>query len=143
MKYRVWFIVYCSQLFIMLCSLLKYCVRCLLFVVMCWPYPQTFAAAHNATLGNVLAQWSLDTSILRCVVAHRGARPCRLRAHYGDYAGKTTKNKTLQFRSRKVVDGIRSFKLRVIRRGFVKLGRKGRVFNVWKKCACIQKQVCT
>ena len=44
--------------------------------------------------------------------------------------GKTTENKTLEFRSRKGGDGIRPFKLRVIRRESLKLGRKGGAFNV-------------
>jgi hypothetical protein len=44
--------------------------------------------------------------------------------------GKTTENKTLEFRSRKGGDGIRPFKLRVIRRESVKLGRKGGAYNV-------------
>ena len=44
--------------------------------------------------------------------------------------GKTTENKTLKFRSRKGGDGIRPFKLRVIRRESVKLRGKGGDFNV-------------
>ena len=44
--------------------------------------------------------------------------------------GKNTENKTLEFQSRKVGDGIEPFKLRVILREFVKLSRKGGVFSV-------------
>ncbi len=54
--------------------------------------------------------------------------------------GRTTWNKILESQSRKVGDGIRPFIFRVIGRVFVKLGRKGGVLNVWKKCACTPKK---
>ena len=43
---------------------------------------------------------------------------------------QSTENKTLEFRSRKGGDGIRPFKLTGIRKESLKLGRKGRAFNV-------------
>jgi hypothetical protein len=69
------------------------------------------------------------------IILHRGASQCTLRAHYAHYAhfsklAKTPEKKTLEFRSRKGGDGIRPFKLRVIQRESVKLGRKGDVFNI-------------
>ncbi len=59
-------------------------------------------------------------------------------------SGNTTKKQTSGFQSRKGGDGIRTFKLREIRRESVKLGWKGGFFNVWIKCACAKmKCACT
>ncbi len=60
---------------------------------------------------------------------HRGADPCRLRAHHAD-SFKTTENKTLEFRSREVGDVIRPIKLTGIRKEPLQLGEKGGIFNV-------------
>ncbi len=54
--------------------------------------------------------------------------------------GRTTENKTSEFRSRKIGDGVKPFISRVIGREIVKLGQKGGVFNVLKTCACTQKK---
>ncbi len=63
--------------------------------------------------------------------------PCRLCRLFKTF--KTTENKSLEFRSREVGDGLIPIKLTGIRKEPVQLGEKGGFLNVWKKCACTKK----